>query len=221
MPAPWRPRRAGRIRPRSSRRRAIRSSTRCSGHTAGRRDRARRAGAAGSAADGDGAGAPARERRAVRAAGSTIEITARADRRGPGDSRFAITAPASPPADLPHLFERFYRGAAAKTRRLRHRHGPVDRPRTAGGRAGPRLGGELPGRRRAVHDRRARRRQGSRSRSSGRPHDASRLASCSSTTRSRFSARSAPLLRSRGYEVDDRRHRRGGARAIRRDARPT
>ena len=28
-------------------------------------------------------------------------------------------------ADLPHLFDRFYRGAAAKCPRLGHRHGPA------------------------------------------------------------------------------------------------
>ena len=68
--------------------------------------------------------------------------------------------PGIAPADLPHLFERFYRGDAAKARASGTGHGPVDRARPAGGRARPDLGGELPGRRRAVHDRGARRGEG-------------------------------------------------------------
>ena len=73
-------------------------------------------GPAGSAADRDGAGAPARECRAVFAAG----IADRRSARGVADDGLVIQVrdhgPGIAPADLPHLFERFYRGAAAKSR---------------------------------------------------------------------------------------------------------
>ena len=61
--------RAGRIRPKSSPPRATRWSTRCSRHKLDVERRSGRAGAARSAADRHGAGAPAGERRAVRAGG--------------------------------------------------------------------------------------------------------------------------------------------------------
>ena len=99
------------------RRRGPRSGrARAAGTQAGRHDRTRCPGAAGSAADGDGAGPPARERRAVHAGRTRRSTSPRVWRTRAWCSRFAITAPESPPADLPHLFERFYRGAAAKTR---------------------------------------------------------------------------------------------------------
>ena len=117
---PHRRRRRGRARPggctrpRSSRRRANRWSTLLRGHTVAVTRGPGRAGAARPAADGLGPGAPARERRAVRARRAPPSTCTPASSATVSRSPCATTGPASPPADLPHLFERFYRGDAAR-----------------------------------------------------------------------------------------------------------
>ena len=57
-------------------------------------------------------------------AGSTIDVNARVDGEG-WSIQVRDRGPGIAPADLPHLFDRFYRGAAATTHALGHRHGAV------------------------------------------------------------------------------------------------
>ena len=75
--------------------------------------------------------------------GSTIEVSVRLPDEGltiaVRDHGPGIAAP-----DLPHVFERFYRGGEARTRDVWDWHGPLDCPRVAGGRARTRMGRELP-----------------------------------------------------------------------------
>ena len=80
-------------------------------------------------------------------------------------------------------------GRGGEDARVRHRHGPLDRPRPAGRRTGPDLGGELSGRRRRSSPSWCPRREGTGAREPRHPHDPTTLASCSSTMRSRSSAR--------------------------------
>ena len=113
----------------------------------------------------------------------------------------ATTAPASPPRICRTCSSGSTEAIGRATAGLRHRHGPVDRPRAAGRGAGPRVGENCAdggaqftivvpagagARRPTCHE--------------CRRHDAA-PASCSSTTRWRSSARWRPLLRSRGYDV--------------------
>ena len=109
--------------------------------------------------------------------------------------------PGIAPADLPHLFERFYRGARGEVANVGHGNGPVDRSRPAGRAEWAGLGRELRGRRSAIHPRRPRSCTGI---------DIADFADMT-TPHSRIllvddevSIQRAvgPLLRSRGYEVD-------------------
>ena len=109
--------------------------------------------------------------------------------------------PGIAPADLAHVFERFYRGETREDPCLGHRHGPVDRSRTAGGRRRPRVGREPPGRRGAVHDRRSRVREGRRSRGpAARMTHLSRILLVDDETAIQRAV--GPLLRARGYDVE-------------------
>ena len=104
-------------------------------------------------------------------------------------------------ADLPHLFDRFYRGAASRAARLGHRHGPVDRARPAGRPAGPHLGREPRRRRRGVHHRGACR--GASVSRSGPPRRMTAPARILLVDDEVAIQRAVgPLLRSRGYAVD-------------------
>src|SRR5262249_22801673 len=81
--------------------------------------------------------------------------------------------------------------------RVRHRHGALDRPRTAGRRARPGLGGELSRGRRALHDRRAGRAEAARG---DRVTPSARILLVDDEVSIQRTL--APLLRSRGYDVD-------------------
>ena len=127
--------------------------------------------------------ASARERRPVLAARLDDHVAARASPTKGSSSRCATTVPGIAPADLPHLFERFYRGAAAKARASGTGMGLWIVRGLLAVEARPRLGRELSGRRRAVHDRRARGGEGPESAASRRLVTPNARASCSSTTR--------------------------------------
>ena len=138
---------------------------------AGRPGRSGRAGAARPAADRHGDGAPARERRAVLAVGLAHRGPRVRDGRGAGDRRsrswpgHRAGRPAAPVrAVLPRR-----RGEDA---RVGDGHGPLDRPRPAGGGTGPDLGREL--RRTAAPGSRSScpRPPGHRNRRGPQPHDA-------------------------------------------------
>ena len=176
----------GPSRRRSSRRRAARWSTRCTATQVERDCRSGRAGAARSASDRHRRGARVRECRAVCAVGSTIDVHATDHGRRFGDSgsgprsRHRAGRSAAP---LRTVLPR-RRGEDA---RVGHRHGALDRAGIAGGGTGPGLGGELSGRRRAVHHRGSCSSEGRNPRPR-RAHDATSLASCSSTMKSPSSA---------------------------------
>src|SRR5262249_54252000 len=87
--------------------------------------------------------------------------------------------------------------------RVRDGHGPVDRARAARRRARPDLGGELHGRRGAVHDRdsgRTKRRE--RARARGRSHMTGPARILLVDDEPSIQRALTPLLRSRGYDVE-------------------
>ena len=153
----------GRIPPRSSPRRAIRWSSILQHHDARGRRSIATCRSSSIPAHGGGAGTSARERRAIlRLAGSTIDVHARVTDEG---LSIAVRdhGPGIAPADVPHLFERFYRGVGGKNTNVRHRNGPLDRAGTARRRGRSRLGGESPGGWRNLHHACPGRGQGNRS----------------------------------------------------------
>src|SRR5262245_10566390 len=91
----------------------------------------------------------------------------------------------------------------AGSRRVRHRHGAVDRARPARGRARAHLGRKRPRRRRAIHHRRSGRAEGSGGRSGRRAagmNTAARILLVDDEVPIQRAV--APLLRSRGYDVE-------------------
>ena len=76
--------------------------------------------------------------------GSPIAVEATVSEGDVLRSPCAIEGPAIAPGDLPHLFERFYRGANTKGRVVGHRHGPRRSPEDCWPpRTGPGVGREL------------------------------------------------------------------------------
>ena len=133
--------------------------------------------------------------------GSTINVRASLT-----DEGLAISVrdhgPGIAPTDLPHLFDRFYRGDAAKARASGTGMGLWIARGLLAAEQRPRVGGESSGRRRGVHD-------GDSGLGEGRRHR--RVAGRQMTARSRIllvddevaiQRAVGPLLRSRGYEVD-------------------
>ena len=139
---------------------------------------------------------------AVRARGLDHPRRRARDRRGPGRSRSAITARASRRPICRTCSSASIAAPRPATRTLRHRHGPVDCPRAARGGARPGLGGELPGRRRRSSPSSSRSAVAANSKPPARRAMTDRPRILLVDDEVAIQRAVAPLLRSRGYDVE-------------------